>query len=301
MHVPPMQSVMHQVVPGGSVLLPPKTGKAAPPMQPMQLRQQQPQVNLSATNGAKHDLCAGLPDPETIRRQKEAYAKDLEEQLKRGVEMLGQAHKEQTELLHTSANQEKHRYNLAMDQQVKQQELLLSQQYNEQLMRLQQAAQQQRAELEQQACGLTLEYQQRKVQEEFMVQQAEIQKQHHDAQSRLATDMEKLGPPTTSGSSFNVAKPGLGACYAPPPTHARVAGVPQVATVRQYVPPGTQPPLANGASASSFSVPKPRSQCPTPTATAHPGMLVAQGQPMVGIGQRRSHSPLPGRVSGRRT
>merc|ERR1719291_1051836 len=67
-----------------------------------------------------------LPDPEAIAIQKDAYAKDLEEQLRKGVETLGDTHRRQTDDLHSRANQEKTRYNLAMDQQVKQQELLLS-------------------------------------------------------------------------------------------------------------------------------------------------------------------------------
>jgi len=134
-----------------------------------------------------------LADPDTINSQKENYARDLEEQLSRGVEVLGDTHRQQTETLHAAANQEKTRYNLAMDQQVKQQELFLSQEYNEQLMRLQQAAQAKRAELEQQATGLTLEFQQRKVQEEFMAQQLGIQQQHMEAQSRLQEEMRKLG------------------------------------------------------------------------------------------------------------
>jgi len=144
-------------------------------------------VRLGAGSGGD------LADPETVQLEKDHYANDLEEQLKRGMEVLAEMHKQQTEDLHTRANQERMRYNLAMDQQVKQRELLLSQEYNEQLMRLQQAAQAKRAELEQQATGLTLEFQQRKVQEEFMVQQLGIQKQHQEAQQRLAEEMQKLG------------------------------------------------------------------------------------------------------------
>jgi len=147
-----------------------------------------PQVQMSVAPPFRD-----LADPDTINAQKENYARDLEEQLCRGVEVLGDTHRQQTETLHAAANQEKTRYNLAMDQQVKQQELFLSQEYNEQLMRLQQAAQAKRAELEQQATGLTLEFQQRKVQEEFMAQQLGIQQQHMEAQSRLQEEMRKLG------------------------------------------------------------------------------------------------------------
>lgn len=170
-----------------------------------------------------------LADPDTIRKQKEQYAVDLEEQLKKGVEVLGETHKQKMEELHARANQEKTRYNLAMDQQVKQQELVLSQQYNEQLMRLQQAAQAKRAELEQQATSLTLEFQQRKVQEEFMVSQRGIQQQHHEAQARLTDEMTRLGlAPPSAPSVTN---------YAAPPT----GGAPgmQAVGMMPYVPPTT--------------------------------------------------------------
>jgi len=151
-------------------------------------------INLAAGGGTarRQALTENIPDPAAVQRQKEQFARSLEDQLRKGVEVLAATHKQQTDLLHAQANQEKQRYNIALDQQVKQRELELSQQYNEQLMRLQQAAQAQRAELEQQACGLTLEYQQRKVQEEYNAQQDGIQKQHSEAQSRLNVEIEKL-------------------------------------------------------------------------------------------------------------
>jgi len=136
-----------------------------------------------------HDLA----DPDTIHNQKDTYAKDLEEQLKKGIDALSAAHRQQTDALHNAANQEKTRYNLALDQQVKQHELFLSQEYNEQLMRLQQAAQAKRAELETQATTLTLEFQQRKVQEEFLAQQIGIQQQHAEAQRKIDEEFQKLG------------------------------------------------------------------------------------------------------------
>lgn len=190
-----------------------------------------------------------IPDPESIKTQKEQFALDLEEQLRQGVESLGQAHKQQTEALHTSANQEKHRYNLVLDQQVKQQELLLSQQYNEQLMRLQQAAQAQRAGLEKQACSLILEYQQQKVQEEFVAQQTGIQKQHQEAQLRLQDEMQKLSSKNGSAGSMSLPPGGSGMPSAMPSVALPVAvaqpaclmgafaAPPMMGGVMQYVPP----------------------------------------------------------------
>jgi len=148
--------------------------------------------SMGAPSGTGRRMTEGIPDPAAVQRQKETYARSLEDQLRKGVEVLAATHKQQTDLLHAQANQEKHRYNIALDQQVKQRELELSQQYNEQLMRLQQAAQVQRADLEQQACGMTLEYQQKKVAEEYMAQQQGIQRQHVEAQTRLEQDISKL-------------------------------------------------------------------------------------------------------------
>jgi len=207
-------------------------------------------INVGGGTTGRRALTEGIPDPSAVQRQKEQYARSLEDQLRKGVEVLAATHKQQTDLLHAQANQEKHRYNIALDQQVKQRELELSQQYNEQLMRLQQAAQVQRADLEQQACGLTLEYQQRKVQEEYMAQQQGIQNQHAQAQTLLNVEIGKLtnGFPGISPSSLmervqanvqagngvkpmaSYALPMLGA-QQPPPVPMATAGM------RPYVPP----------------------------------------------------------------
>jgi len=201
-----------------------------------------------------------LADPETVNTQKESYARDLETQLRKGVEVLGVTHKQQTEALHAAANQEKTRYNLAMDQQVKQQELFLSQEYNEQLMRLQQAAQAKRAELEQQATQLTLEFQQRKVQEEFMAQQLGIQQQHQEAQRRLEEEMRKLG------LQPGQAVPGFGAPGPHFPTQA--SAVTTVAPTVSYA----APPMAPAAAAAVNGVvpyaPPPTTAAPLPTAVS---------------------------------
>merc|ERR1740138_199242 len=65
----------------------------------------------------------GIPDPSAVQRQKENFARSLEEQLRKGVEVLAATHKQQTDQLHEQANQEKERYNKMLDQQVKAREL----------------------------------------------------------------------------------------------------------------------------------------------------------------------------------
>jgi hypothetical protein len=218
-------------------------------------------------SSARRPLTEGIPDPAAVQRQKETYARSLEDQLRKGVEVLAATHKQQTDLLHAQANQEKHRYNIALDQQVKQRELELSQQYNEQLMRLQQAAQVQRADLEQQACGLTLEYQQRKVQEEYLAQQQGIQNQHAQAQTNLNVEIQKLTAGGISGLSpatlmervqanVQVGKSQPMASYSLPQQgmvqpSPLVPGAP--GGIRPYVPPGFAP----GVKPPMLAAPKP--------------------------------------------
>jgi hypothetical protein len=209
-----------------------------------------------------------IPDPTAVQRQKETYAKSLEDQLRKGVEILAATHKQQTDALHAQANEEKHRYNLALDQQVKQKELALSQQYNQQLMSLQQAAQTQRADLEQQACGMTLEYQQKKVAEEYHAQQTGIQAQHLQAAKRLEEEIAKLtgGAPPPGMLERVQANVRIGnmapmATYALPQLPGQVAPLPfpNPSAMRPYVPPpgsfsalpaAMAPPVIRGPSLS---------------------------------------------------
>jgi len=138
-------------------------------------------------------LTQGLPTPDSIAQQKEAYARDLEGQLREGVQLLGQTHKQKTDLLHRTANENKQKYNLMLDAEVKKKEMLIQQQFNHQLLVLQQAAQQQRAELEQQAAGLTLDWEHRQTQDEFLKEQAAVQQRYAQAAQEMEKEMEKFG------------------------------------------------------------------------------------------------------------
>lgn len=158
----------------------------------MMMRPQVPGVNVP------------MPDPEAVAKQKEAYARELEVQLKDGAEKLGQNMKQQIDALHAQAQQEKSLHSLLVDQQVKQQELLLSQQYNQQLMRLTQAAQRQGAELEQQATNLMLEYQQRKVEEDFINSQAGVERQYAEMQAKFSNEFQKVAQMPMQAPPFPV-------------------------------------------------------------------------------------------------
>ncbi|OLP77382.1 hypothetical protein AK812_SmicGene42558 [Symbiodinium microadriaticum] len=137
-------------------------------------------------------LTAGLPDPTSIERQKSAYSRGLDDQLKHGTEVLAQQLKQQSDNLFAMGDQRKRQYALQVDQEIKQREMELAQQHNEQLLLLQQAAQQQKSALEHQANALLLEFNQKKAQEDLAYQQYQFQKQQYETQLQYNDEMKEL-------------------------------------------------------------------------------------------------------------
>jgi hypothetical protein len=137
-------------------------------------------------------LTQGMPDPSSIDSQKAMYSRELDEQLKQGVEVLAQQLKQQSAYLAAVGEQQKRQYGLQVDQDIKSKEMVLAQQHNEQLLMLQQAAQQQKSALEHQANALILEYQQKKTAEEMAAQHFNFQRQHVEMQQRYAEEMREL-------------------------------------------------------------------------------------------------------------
>merc|ERR1719399_2293466 len=81
-------------------------------------------------------LTTGMPDPASIAKQKNAYAKMLDDQLTQGKGVLDGQLKYQREYLAAQAEQQKQTFLMQLEQQVKSTEFSLTQQYTEQLMGL---------------------------------------------------------------------------------------------------------------------------------------------------------------------
>jgi len=137
-------------------------------------------------------LTSGLPDPESVHRQKNAYSKGLDDQLKHGTDVLEQRLKQQSEYLSMMGAQQKRQYMLAVDQHIKQQEMLLAQQHTEQLLALQQSAQQRKSALEQQANALVLEYNQKRAQEELLQKQYKHAQDHYELQMKFQEELRQI-------------------------------------------------------------------------------------------------------------
>mmetsp|Transcript_85064 Transcript_85064/g.183398 ORF Transcript_85064/g.183398 Transcript_85064/m.183398 type:complete len:428 (-) Transcript_85064:5-1288(-) len=204
-------------------------------------------------------LTSGIPDPLSIERQKSAYSKGLDDQLKHGTDVLAQQLKQQSDYLYAVGDQQKRQYNLQVDQQIKQQEMLLAQQHNEQLLMLQQAAQQQKSALEHQANALLLEYNQRKAHEELLLQQYQFQRQHYETQLKYNDEMQDLQA-QQQAAARQVAQQhtALASQAASAQTQAQVARQTSVAALRSSAVNAVANASTYVASAASYAAPVPR-------------------------------------------
>lgn len=151
-----------------------------------------PPVDPGLEPAPPQSLTQGIPDPNSVERQKATYAKDLDSQLTQGIEVLNAQLKQQTEYLYAVGEQQKRQYGLQIDQQIKKQEMQLAQQHNEQVLMLQRAAQQQKSALEHQANALVLEYTQKKATEDLLHQQYQFKKNHHETQMKYNEELRSL-------------------------------------------------------------------------------------------------------------
>jgi len=72
---------------------------------------------------APQPLTVGMPDPTTIMKQKDAYMKMLDEQVKQGAAVLDAQCKHQKDYLKSQAEQQKAQFVMQIDMEVRQQEM----------------------------------------------------------------------------------------------------------------------------------------------------------------------------------
>lgn len=137
-------------------------------------------------------LTSGLPDPESIAKQREQYLKALEEQERQAIAVLEQQRAQQVGLLRAQGDQQKKKFFLEVNQQVSQNDIVLTQQHSEQMMVLNQQYSQQRGILENQANTLIMEYQQKKAQEDMLMRQYQLQVEQFGAQQKYNDEMVRL-------------------------------------------------------------------------------------------------------------
>lgn len=207
-------------------------------------------------------LTAGLPDPESVERQKKEFAHNLDQQLKQGIALLEQQKREKTNYVHATADQRKKKYANQVDSQTSQTLLGIEQQHSQQLMLLQTAAAQQKALLDQQAMALKMEYEQKKAKEDMMQRHYQLQKHHFEAQQRLGTELDQL----------HKSQPSLATAFVQPAPPA-VAGITRVESR-----PSFQPPVAGPATTVKVLTPAAPPRPSVPISTSYAAVPPATSQ-----------------------
>ncbi|CAE7162284.1 unnamed protein product [Symbiodinium pilosum] len=137
-------------------------------------------------------LTGGLPTPDSVAAQKEAYIESLERELREGVANLAEQHRRKTDDLHARANQQRSQFSLTLEKMAKEQETMLDRQHQSQLQQLQDSAQRQLNDLDRQA--------------ELLVQAWNAQEGHIVAAQSDSLAQESWKVP--SGGSMRLAWPG---------------------------------------------------------------------------------------------
>mmetsp|Transcript_67484 Transcript_67484/g.149525 ORF Transcript_67484/g.149525 Transcript_67484/m.149525 type:complete len:269 (+) Transcript_67484:86-892(+) len=146
-------------------------------------------------------LTEGLQSPTSIETRRAKYSRSLDEQAKKGTEMLDAQKKQQIESIYKAAEQLKSsiqsspwkgRLIWQIDQLARQQDVQLGQKYSQSSRNLQQAYEQQKHALDVHANELALDYQWRRSQEDTMKQQYEMQKMQYDFQMQTIKDMREM-------------------------------------------------------------------------------------------------------------
>jgi len=170
--------------------------QVSPSQVPMSAAQQTPEEAREQLR-----LTVGMPLPKEIEKQKAAYSKRLDGQMKYEEELLKMTQEQQRRLIYQAAEAEKRQACLAIEQQAKQQELQLAQQCSGQMMVMQQELQSWKLLLEKQANELLMDYQQKKSTEELLVAQFDAHQKAYQMQAQLAGQLLRTesGPTAPTG------------------------------------------------------------------------------------------------------
>lgn len=136
-------------------------------------------------------LTEGIPDPESIEEQKNAYRRSIELQFEQGRQSLQDQNAERKRILHEEAERCKQALILEVERDLKAKERALDEETHKAMLGLKKAALDQHAALQQQAAALTLEYNSRKMHEDFAASQADLQRQYVESSAMLSTQRKR--------------------------------------------------------------------------------------------------------------
>lgn len=242
-------------------------------------------------------LTEGHPDPETVKRQKEGFVRQLDDQLQQGSVALDSQVKQERDMITAQAQQQKLHYFSQVDAQVRLQEMQLDQEYQQQLMRIRQQAMRQRQVLEQQALQLTYDWQEKKAQEDMLATNFALKREQVSIQERMAAAQPRVIVQSPAPRPYQPppAAPAYATSSYVPPVTTQVNQPVTTYTTSSYVPPQVAsyttssyvPPVAQPYSTGSYVPPT------TNTATQMMPNILPQTTPTTITTPTTVTQPLP--------
>eukprot|EP00440_Ansanella_granifera_P049143 gb/GFBE01053247.1/.p1 GENE.gb/GFBE01053247.1/~~gb/GFBE01053247.1/.p1 ORF type:complete len:233 (+),score=80.97 gb/GFBE01053247.1/:1-699(+) len=182
---------------GGGLITEPLTAAAPAPPAPFGGGGGFP--NLGALNGPPKRQTDGMPTPDSIKNQKLAFAKALEQQLEQGQQTIRERTRQAMQILQNAAEEKKLQFAMQTEEELMHQEFQLDEQCHKQIMQLQEAAFKQKAQLEHQASALIMEYKQKHMQEAMQEKLYESKMKQHQQREMMQQRirdmaMQRAGP-----------------------------------------------------------------------------------------------------------
>lgn len=183
--LPQSSSMAMQVLPQGPPSLVPAVSTSS-----LAIVEPPKNVTVGEARDQIRQITTGVPAPTEIEKQKAAYSKRLDGQMRYEQEILKMSELHQSQIIYQAAEAQKRQACLAIEQQARQQELQLQQQTSNQMMGMQQELQNWKILLEKQANELVMEYQRKKSAEELMLAQFDAQQKALEMQAQLTGKLQ---------------------------------------------------------------------------------------------------------------
>eukprot|EP00427_Karlodinium_veneficum_P025705 CAMPEP_0169104060 /NCGR_PEP_ID=MMETSP1015-20121227/23053_1 /TAXON_ID=342587 /ORGANISM="Karlodinium micrum, Strain CCMP2283" /LENGTH=290 /DNA_ID=CAMNT_0009165311 /DNA_START=39 /DNA_END=911 /DNA_ORIENTATION=+ len=136
-------------------------------------------------------MTEGFPDPDTIAKQREGYAKSLDLQLKEGTDAVVAQGKAQKDMIEQNGKLQLAEYQLQVEAQMKMSSVHVDQQVQSIVMALQEAALQQKTLLEEKAAYAIRDYEKRKALDEVSTRAYQLRKEYFEGELKLLDDLQK--------------------------------------------------------------------------------------------------------------
>lgn len=173
--------------------------------QPMVQQQiiQAPQV-VQAVMEAPKALTVGIPNPEQIKVQKEAYSAALDKQLKDGVDTIQKETEIEKNMIKFTADKQMALMQMQVEEQRNEQIAFLEEQATIRQCELRKAYVERKLQLDNQANGFVMDYQMKAVQTELAQKQYEFQVTYANKEGALEAQYAKAVAEANTGTTYTV-------------------------------------------------------------------------------------------------